>query len=165
MRNVATSNEDKPRKTADYEAAVTAIGAGEDTCTLGALCISPSPALLLLPALFPSCAFSLFSLPLLLSADGAAVESSAPGSGCFLGGAVQRGISHCTPVNVLSLKLPRAHLRHGLPDLSSARRPALIAPWFALGPSLWAPAALAADEWSMVPSSLQVGCQYAVGGS
>lgn len=130
------------------------MGAGEDPWTLGALCISASAPLLLLTALMSPCGFSLFSLLLLLSADGAA-ESSVPGSRFFLGGAVQRGTSHMTPVKVLSLKPPRAHLRQGLPDLSRARRPALIAPWLALGPSLWPPAGrLAEFEWSMVPSSL-----------
>lgn len=129
------------------------MGAGEDAFMLGALRISASALLLLLLALGPSRPFSLFSLPLLLSTEGAP-ESSLPDSGVFFGGAVHRGTSQTTPVKLLSVKPPRAHLRHGLPDLSSARRPALMAPWFALGPSLCAPAARLAAEWSIVPSSL-----------
>jgi hypothetical protein len=103
----------------------------------------------LAPLISPA-AFSLFSL-VLLSAAEAAAESSIVDSGAFLGGASQRGISQTTPVKLFSLKPPFCHLRHGLPDRSRARRPALIAPWLALGPSLWADGLAA---WSMVPSSL-----------
>lgn len=42
-----------------------------------------------------------------------------------------------TPVKLLSWNGLRSHLRHGAPVRSRARRPALIAPWLALGPSLW----------------------------
>jgi hypothetical protein len=80
------------------------------------------------------------------------VDPSADDSGRDLGGAVHRGISHTTPVNVLSVKPPLFHLRQGLPDRSSARRPALMAPWLALGPSLCAARELRPP--SMVPSSL-----------
>lgn len=119
---------------------------------LGALCISTSGPLLLLATLLPSFPVSsLFSL-LLPSADGAA-ESSALDPGLVRGGAVHRGISQETPVKLLSLKPPLAHFRQGLPDRSRARRPALMAPWFALGPSLWADGRAAALLWSMVPSS------------
>lgn len=105
--------------------------------TLGGLLISrwvSPPALLLLLSLFiwlPS----LFSL-LLLSTE-PVVVSSPPVSGLDLGGADQRGTPQTTPVKLLSVKPPFCHFRHGVPDLSSARKPALIAPWFALGPSLW----------------------------
>ena len=63
-----------------------------------------------------------------------------------------------TPVKLLTANCLRPHLRHGFPDLSRARRPALIAPWFAFGPSLWfTPAgAVGLVLWSMVPSSLQI---------
>jgi uncharacterized membrane protein YbhN (UPF0104 family) len=62
----------------------------------------------------------------------------------ILGGAVHRGISQVTPVKLLSLKPPFCHLRHGFPVRSRARSPALIAPWLALGPSLWAAVPFAA---------------------
>lgn len=62
------------------------------------------------------------------------------------------------PVNDLMENPPRAHLRQGAPERSSARRPAFMAPWLALGPSLWA-----VEGWrdledgeSAVPSSLGV---------
>lgn len=97
--------------------------------------------------------FSLFSL--LLPPD---AESSDWPLTVTLGGARQRGISHAVPVKLLMLKPPLAHLRQGAPERSSARRPALMAPWFALGPSLWAaaaPAPLGPElGLSAVPSSL-----------
>jgi hypothetical protein len=120
-------------------------------------------ALLLSSMLAPPLLFSLFSLAiwllslfsLLLPPD---AESPEVPSALIFGGAVQHGISQTTPVKLLSVKLPFCHLRQGLPDRSSARRPALIAPWLALGPSLWAAVALAARgavlEWSIEPSSL-----------
>jgi len=37
-------------------------------------------------------------------------------------------ISQTTPVKLLTVNALRSHLRHGLPDLSRARRPAFIAP-------------------------------------
>ena len=114
------------------------MGAGEEAWLLAAgVGISASAPLLLFSALL-SAAVSLFSLLLELSADAAVVESPVLDSGVFLGGAVQRGISQIVPVKLLSVKPPLFHLRQGLPERSRARRPALIAPWFALGPSLWA---------------------------
>lgn len=111
-------------------------GAGEDAIWLAAvlllLPISTSGPLLLFS--LSTWLLSLFSL--LLSSD---VE---PSAGLFstviFGGAFHRGISQTTPVKLLTLKLSFCHLRHGLPDRSRARRPALMAPWLALGPSLWA---------------------------
>ncbi len=44
--------------------------------------------------------------------------------------------SHTTPVKLLSWIGFRSHFRHGFPDRSRARRPAFMAPWLALGPSL-----------------------------
>lgn len=134
-------------------AADIAIGAGELAGTLpGALRTSASTPLLkaLLASLF-TCSFSLFSL-VLLSAE-AAADPSAVDSSNSLGGAVQRGTSQTMPVKLLRTKPPFAHLRHGLPDRSRARSPALIAPWFALGPSL-CPAAPDRAFGSIVPSSL-----------
>jgi len=105
-----------------------AMGAGELAGMLWVPCISTSTPLLLLllASLFAWLVFSLFSL-VLLSAD-AAAEPSADTSGIGFGGAFQRGISQMTPVKLLSLNPPLLHLRQGFPDLSSARRPALIAP-------------------------------------
>ncbi len=53
-------------------------------------------------------------------------------------GAFQEGIPHIMPVNDLSWMPLRSQRRHGLPVRSSARRPALIAPVLAFGPSLCA---------------------------
>lgn len=101
------------------------------------LCLSgPGPPALLV-SLLTWLLSSLFSL-LLLSAD-AADEAPFDSSGRTLGGAVHRGISQTSPVKDLSLKPLRCHLRQGLPDRSRARRPALMAPRLALGPSLWTP--------------------------
>ncbi len=118
---------------------------------LGTLCISTSPPLLLFSLL--TCSFSLFSL-LLASAE-AVVDSPASGwAGLGRGGAVQRGISQRVPVKLFSLKPPLAHRRQGLPERSRARRPALIAPVFAFGPSLCeAPRPLGRPD-SAAPSSL-----------
>lgn len=142
-----------------YEAAATGAGAGagDEALRLGMLCISTSPpfsppTLLLAVLLFSWPFSSLFSL-LLLSAESAGVSSESP-SPLGLGGAVHRLISQTTPVKLLSVKLPLAHLRHGFPDRSRARRPALMAPWLAFGPSLCAAALARTAAWSMVPSSL-----------
>jgi hypothetical protein len=72
-------------------------------------------------------------------------------------GAFQDGIFHIMPVKDLMWMPLRSHLRQGLPLRSRARKPALMAPVFALGPSLWAGtglAALVSPERSMVPSGL-----------
>jgi len=108
------------------------------------------------PLLFSLATWLLSLFSLLLPPDAEPPEMA---SALNLGGAFQRGISHSTPVKLLTLKLPFAHFRQGFPDLSRARKPALIAPWFALGPSLCVavpvPVALGVVfEWSMVPSSL-----------
>lgn len=76
--------------------------------------------------------FSLFSL-LLSPVD----EPSVLGLMATLGGALHLGISIGMPVNVLITKERFSHLRQGLPERSRARKPALIAPWLALGPSRW----------------------------
>lgn len=148
MPEEATSTVDRKA----YEAAATGIGAGELAFTLGAMLVGCSPSTWLpLFSLFiwlPSLWFSL----LLLSAD-AAAESSEVASGFGFGGAVQRGISHTTPVKLLTRKPPLAHLRQGAPDRSSARSPALIAPWLAFGPSLWYVPPFWRPLGSIVPSS------------
>ena len=120
---------------------------------LGAFFISTS-APLLLGSLFTwvFCPETMFSL-LLPSADAeTGVGSSAVGSGRGFGGAVQRGSSHTTPVKLLRVNPPLVHFRQGLPDRSRARRPALMAPMLALGPSLCA--AKPPRPPSTVPSSL-----------
>lgn len=74
--------------------------------------------------------------------DGAAeaISGVAPGNGVggadeSTTGAPQVGIDHCTPVKDFKLKVAFSHRLHGFPVRSKARRPALMAPWFALGPS------------------------------
>lgn len=151
------------------------MGAGELAATAlpGPLRISTSPsALLFAPLLgtaltasllrwplvslfsFSSLFGWLFSLEELFSAE-AAAESSEGGCDTILGGAFQRGISQTTPVKLFSWKPPLCQRRQGAPERSRARRPALIAPWLALGPSLCAAApALPVALGSIVPSSL-----------
>lgn len=123
---------------------------------LGMLRISTSPPELLMSLLdgWPtfSLLFSLLLLAVLTTADAGTPSgvTSVVSMGFGLGGAVQREISHSTPVKVLRRKPPLFHLRQGLPVRSRARRPALMAPWFALGPSRWA----LPRAGSRVPSSL-----------
>jgi len=129
------------------------LGAGDDT-RLPVLPISMSTPALLLFSLFSLSIwlFSLFSLLLSPEADSSEIPSA-----LVFGGAFQRGNSQTTPVKLFNLKLPFCHLRHGFPERSSALRPALIAPWLAFGPSLWAVPLAALGvvfEWSIVPSSL-----------
>jgi len=138
-----------------HQAAAVAMGAGELALMLAcALPISTSAALLLFSLSLP--VLSLFSLLLSAPVD---VEPSESPPRVNFGGARHRGISQTTPVNDLSVKPPFCHFRQGLPDRSRARRPALIAPWFALGPSLCAPEAVAVVPFldvafgSMDPSS------------
>lgn len=128
-----------------HVAAATGTGAGESVFTLGALCISTSTAPLLmssldllsllpLVALTPRDMAMPFSLLLPLPSaeavpdscggDGRAVSTP----GCGRDGAVHRGTDHTTPVKLLRVKPPLLHLRHGLPERSRARKPALIAP-------------------------------------
>jgi hypothetical protein len=140
----------------EYQAAAMGTGAGEFTAaTLGApLCISTStPALLV--SLLTWLAPSLFSL-LLSSAEAVAESSALAASGFALGGALQREISQTTPVKLLRVKLLLPHFLQGLPLRSSARRPALMAPMLALGPSLWAPRPAPRPVSTGVPSSLLI---------
>lgn len=107
-------------------------GAGELARSAEGLGVPASTPLLLLSlaTALPSCAgfasleplVSLFTSPLKSVPD-------------FFG-ARHAGTSQVTPVKLLSWKPLRSHFLHGLPDRSSARRPALMAPWFALGPNL-----------------------------
>ena len=86
----------------------------------------------------------LFSLPtMLLSFSGfASLEAvfsllTSSLASCLRVGLIQVGISQETPVKLFSGKPRLFHRRHGFPVLSRARKPALMAPWLALGPSLW----------------------------
>lgn len=80
----------------------------------------------------------LLSLSALTSLDPASslFASSLPLSAALLG-LVQVGISQETPVKLFNAKPCFCHRLHGFPVLSNALRPALMAPWFAFGPSLW----------------------------
>ena len=79
-------------------------------------------------------------------------------------GAFHDGIAHMLPVKDLRWSALRSHFRHGLPLRSSARRPALMAPVFAFGPSLWFGTGFGATMGpffesfvrSMVPSALDI---------
>lgn len=146
------------RRRAAYAPAAIGAGGGDDAGTLMTLVISTSTPELLLSLLAAATggwsAFSLFSLLLSAvetAADAGVSSGVASATGLGFGGATQRWISHSTPVKVLSRKLPLAHLRQGLPVRSRARRPALMAPWFALGPRRWA----LPRAGSRVPSSLE----------
>ena len=75
--------------------------------------------------------FSLFEFGVVLCSPSLTVLATARG------GAPQDGRCHTTPVKLLTLKPFFSHLRQGLPVRSRARRPALMAPWLAFGPSLW----------------------------
>lgn len=111
--------------------------------------------------LSPGLLFSLPSLLLLLlallglSEFPELFETSPSASMTFVFGARHVGNSQTTPVKVFRWKPDFAHFLHGLPVLSRARSPALIAPWLAFGPSLWAgPGARPLGlVWMMVPSS------------
>jgi hypothetical protein len=59
----------------------------------------------------------------------------------LFGGARQVGTSQMTPVKLRTWNVFFPHLRHGLPDRSSARRLALIVPMLALGPNFGTDAA------------------------
>jgi hypothetical protein len=101
---------------------------------MGMLCgvWAPASTPLLLVSLLTSGPSSLFSLLLssltLASAETVAESSPVLSAGLGFGGATQRGISHIVPVKLFKVKPPLLHFRHGLPDRSRARSPALIAP-------------------------------------
>lgn len=126
------------------------------------------------------------SVPLLLLSDGTALLSililvslepelsllTSPEKESSLGGAAHDPRLHVMPVILLSVNPFRSHLLQGLPDLSRARRPALMAPVLALGPSLWAVMGATppkgpfftdgSAERSMVPSALSLLSVHAV---
>lgn len=132
-------------------------GAGELSRALS--CLAPSPLLLLSLgiALLASLTLSAWLL------DEFSLLTSPLKEELSLSGAAHDPTDHATPDMLLSWRPLRSHLRHGLPDLSSARRPALIAPVLALGPSLWVaigatppngPFFVPSAVLSMVPSAL-----------
>ena len=90
----------------------------------------------LLPLLL---SFLLLSLLVLLSLSPVSPPPSLPSlfSSIFCGlGVRQLGSCQAIPVKLFSCKGLRSHLRHGAPDRSKARNPALIAPVLAFGPNL-----------------------------
>ena len=132
------------------------IGAGE--LAGGVDMLGLSPALLSMAISLP---FGLASLLLCCEMPFVSLESPPLDIGAAFSPPFHDGNSQTTPVKLLTANDFLFHLRHGLPDLSRARRPALIAPWLALGPSLCAaPAPLVTTGlvpvWSMVPSSLWI---------
>lgn len=135
--------------------------AGDEASTRfdGAGVTSPSPELL----------FSLGTalLPLTVSVPGAnpalvslsplsrAATLPSPFSGLAILWLRQVGSCQPTPVKLLRRRGCFSHFRHGAPERSNARRPALMAPVFAFGPSRWAAGTLPASP----PSSLYL-CQF-----
>ena len=78
-------------------------------------------------------------------------------------GAFHEDMFQAMPVKELICRPLRSHFRHGLPERSRARRPALIAPVLAFGPSRWVetglgpamgPFLMDSTVRSMVPSGL-----------
>lgn len=141
--------------------------AGEEASTKGAGAGVKSPS----PELLFSLGTPLAPLLVLLSfsavSRAASLVSPSPlfSSSTFGGlGARQLGSCQRIPVKLFNWNGLRSHLRHGAPVRSSARRPALIAPVLALGPSLWPAPTLGCCCCccccSAVPSSLSKGLVY-----
>ena len=134
---------------------VTAItGAGELPAWVGKGVTSPSPELLFsLPT-----ALTLLLALLSLSPVGVVPALPADVLSIFLAfGVRQVGTCQTTPVKLFSWKGLRSHLRHGFPVRSRARKPALMAPRLAFGPSLCVAAGASPETrpvLSIVPSSL-----------
>lgn len=120
------------------------IGAGELAAGVDMIIGSAwSPALL---SMAVSLSFGLRSLLLCWDISRVSLDSS-PLSCMRRSLPCQDGTSQTIPVKLFSWKALFCHLRQGFPDRSRARRPALIAPWLALGPNLWPviPAPIAGD--------------------
>jgi len=133
-------------------------GAGEVAILAGRGVSSPSPELLFsLGIMLPS------RLALLSLSPVSRAPSLPSGSrSSFFGlGVRQMGTRQNIPVKLFSSNGFRCHFRQGAPVRSSARRPALMAPWFALGPSLCG--AGMSLLWSAVPSSLSRGFFFGPG--
>lgn len=133
-----------------------AAGAGELAALVFMGVTSPSPELLFSLSTALVLLFALLPIsPLGWVISVASVESS---STAFVFGARQVGTPHRTPVKLFSWNGLRSHFRQGLPVRSRARRPALIAPWLAFGPSLCEPPPVPVGRAgpSGVPSSLEL---------
>lgn len=124
-------------------------GAGEVAILAGRGVSSPSPELLFSLGIMLPSPLALLSLSPVSRAPSLPSRSM---SSFFGLGVRQMGTCQNTPVKLFSPNGFRCHFRHGAPVRSSARRPALMAPWLALGPSLCGAGMSLA--WSMVPSSL-----------
>ena len=113
------------------------------------------------PLLLSATVLLSLTLPLLLLCCEASLPSLLSSPFCSWDfGVRQEGSSQTTPVKLFNWNDFRSHLRQGLPERSRARKPALIAPWFAFGPSLWVVIGATGPgvglrPWSIVPSSLK----------
>jgi len=134
-------------------------GAGELSKAVSAFAAPPLMLLSLGSALLASLALSAWL------SDEFSLLTSPLKDELSLSGAAHDPTVHATPDMLLSWMPLRSHLRHGLPDLSSARRPALIAPVLAFGPSLCVamgatppngPFFVPSAVLSMVPSALHI---------
>lgn len=132
-------------------AVIAIAGVGDSTTRGGTGVKSPSPELLF--SLGTALALLLALLSLSPASRTPSLVSLSPCSSsiCTLG-ARHAGSCHWMPVKLFSCSGWRSHRRHGAPERSRARRPALIAPVLALGPSRWLFAAVLGC--SAVPSSL-----------
>ena len=113
------------------------------------------------PVLLSSLPFGLASLLLCWETPFASLEPSPVDAELAFSPPLHEGSSQTVPVKLFSVNGFLFHLRQGVPDRSRARRPALIAPWLALGPSLCeTPTPLVTTGlvalWSIVPSSLRI---------
>lgn len=111
------------------------IGAGELAGGVDMSIVSGlSPELLMAMSL----PLGLASLLLCCEVSFASLDSSPFRARLGLSPPLHEGISHTTPVKLFNVNGFLSHLRQALPDRSRARRPALMAPWLALGPNLCA---------------------------
>lgn len=118
--------------------AVIAIAGAGDCAELGGSDVrSASPALLFSLGTALLNGFALLSLSPLTTAATPFASSPLDSTVCCGFWVCQLDRPQTTPVKLFSWNGLRSHLRHGVPLRSSARRPALMAPWLALGPSLW----------------------------
>lgn len=130
--------------------------AGDDGSTRfdGAGVTSPSPELLfsLGTALLPLTVSVPGTNPALVSASplSRAAILPSPFSGLAILWLRQVGSCQPIPVKLLRRRACFSHLRQGAPERSNARRPALMAPVLAFGPSRWAAGTLPGSP----PSSL-----------
>ncbi len=116
-----------------------------------------SPALLSIAASLP---LGLASLLLCCDRSLVSLDSSPFMADLGFSPPFHEGMSHTTPVKLFRANGFLPHLRQGAPDRSRARRPALIAPWLALGPSLCeAPTPLGLLAWWRCGRSCHLLCR------